>query len=972
MASQTSLKELSKAINAYITEPTLPLPEELIETIAAYLRRHPKYEESAADRLQEELLSIFEKHVSGNLDASGAWIAILRRLLPMIQTPERLLLWMDTLQGILTQRVTHDRNVVDETVAGLMDLVALADDYQEDVGEGTSINPIVHTLFSSWMERFYPGVVEGIPNMEYNERMFREALIAFGKRRPLQFFASLDSFLVQAKHRQAALRFLCDFVQNRPPHLHQMLDCQLFGHLLSCLQQDTSTAVISSALTALTMLLPHMPSALVPFLPVLFNIYARLLFWKGGSAEGPELVIHNPETEAEWDVCSRVLDVDDTSIAHLANYYTVLYGLYPLNLMDYIRKPTRYLRHANIVNAEEFGIQATELRDQSERFRQCHLLHPNFYTLTVESEKTDLGRWIKSEAAQVVTECMALYISTDTAGFGPDHTMTLEGQLPSMAMERQKNARDSAILDSPPAHDALPKRALSTLSHRSLSRVDSQTSLTSRDEAEGRRSGLSVDNQSLTQSTSHTQLQDLIQSNKAIKSGMRQSTAESEPSAPASHHESGQEKPPTEPLNTTFFSAANAVGSVNSQLAHLQRQNLMLQNDLSFERYQKQQHIAHVGELRRRQVSEAATEAETQNLIIMNRNLKNRFEEAKKAEMQVRKESEKSRAMAKKWEADLSAKLKTLRDKSNQTNEELERVKRELKDTQGECEKLRKLVCIGEVKELNWKQNMQSAELQASETDRLEAEVERLTIAEREAQAQEQERLQQMEASAAAEARAESLSRRLAAEEFELQRARKLFEAQVRELHAQLSSAQRERRPRSGQKMELETLMAGSRAKQAEMQKQYDGLMRKYTALQSALFDMQSGATPEQIRMEASSHPMPSGDYPPRAAPGKVAQPARALSDAAIPDATSYNMTPPLRKESAPTSAAGQGQRPATPGGIEVLPTPTSPDQRYFGRGGVQNRIRKEGKAEEGSASGSRKKDKRSTGLRGLVRGRTE
>ena len=65
------MKELSKAITAFIPEPTLPLPDELVETIAAYLRRHPKYDDAAADRLQEELLSIFDKHAKGNPAASG-------------------------------------------------------------------------------------------------------------------------------------------------------------------------------------------------------------------------------------------------------------------------------------------------------------------------------------------------------------------------------------------------------------------------------------------------------------------------------------------------------------------------------------------------------------------------------------------------------------------------------------------------------------------------------------------------------------------------------------------------------------------------------------------------------------------------------------------------------------------------------------------------------------------------------------
>lgn len=161
------------------------MPDDLIETIAAYLRRHPKYEEAAADRLQEELVSIFDKHVRGSRPASGAWIGVVRRLIPMIQTPERIVFWLDTMQGTLAQQQAHDKGIVGETVAALMDLVTLADEYQDASETDDTSNPIIQRLFTTWMDEFYPFFVEGVPGMEYNERMFREALVSFGKRRPL-------------------------------------------------------------------------------------------------------------------------------------------------------------------------------------------------------------------------------------------------------------------------------------------------------------------------------------------------------------------------------------------------------------------------------------------------------------------------------------------------------------------------------------------------------------------------------------------------------------------------------------------------------------------------------------------------------------------------------------------------------------------------------------------------------------------
>lgn len=129
-------------------------------------------------------MSIFDKQVRGNIFASTAWIGILRRLLPMILTPARIMMWIDALKGVISERTTHEKGAVEEIVSVLMELVDIADEFQELSDGDPPLNPIMHHLLTVWMDRLYPAWVTGIPNMEYNERMFRDALTAFGKRRP--------------------------------------------------------------------------------------------------------------------------------------------------------------------------------------------------------------------------------------------------------------------------------------------------------------------------------------------------------------------------------------------------------------------------------------------------------------------------------------------------------------------------------------------------------------------------------------------------------------------------------------------------------------------------------------------------------------------------------------------------------------------------------------------------------------------
>jgi hypothetical protein len=769
---------------------------------------------------------------------------------------------------------------------------------------------------------------------------------------------------MKKKYRKSILRFFCDYIQGQPPHLHNIQQTPLFSNLLRCLQTDMSTVIVSAALTALIMLLPHMPGSLVPHLPTLFNIYARILFW---GHERSKSVGQSPNdgdgNDQHWEICEYVPELDDVSTPQLSNYYTILYGLYPINFMDYIRKPQRYLRHANVSAAEDLEIQPSEIRHNSEKFRRCHLLHPNFYTLTIESEKTDFGRWIKSEAADVVAECMGLCLAPE-AGYVAAlmHPTLPDTSIIPVHEGHEKDTTDPALLSTSGSFPEAWRKAASistdaASSHRTPSimiRQNSQASFPSNkdlSESTFRDSQLESPTSPLNLATtpSQSQLQDMLHSNKAIKSNLNQSLPnDSVPSLSLSQHDTTAERStfspgPTQGFSNSPMALTDAHGA--SQVAHLQRQILTLQNDLSFERYLKQQHMAHIGDLRRRQVVEAAAEEETQNLIITNRNLKSRYEEAKKTEMQVRKESEKSRALAKKWEADLANKLKNLRDESKKTHSQLDVIQRELAESRTEADKLRRMVCDAEVKELNWKQNMQSIELHAAEIDRLKSEVDRLTVAERDHQGKEIERETAINSAIEAETKVETLRMSLAAQESEVKRTRMLFQSQIATLQSKLAEAQelREEVGRPAPNVSIENDLAASRAKQAEMEKQHKLLLRKYTALQSSLLDMQSGADPNQVHAGAPSgaKSVISDHMSSSASPSTVkTRPYRGLSNPESPGPTggaAYNVTPALGWKSAIPTSPGttQQQRPATPMGLEAMidGRPPSPDQRYHGRG---------------------------------------
>lgn len=668
--------------------------------------------------------------------------------------------------------------------------------------------------------------------------------------------------------------------------------------------------------------------------------------------------------QSDWDRCVISPDSDTTSIPSLLSYFTILYGLYPLNFVDYIRKPQRYLRHADDPNADTIEIQPSEIRQKSERFRQYHILHPNFYNFTVESEKSDLGRWIKSEASEVVAECTALCLAADY-GSGPEPAMPQNVGLAELDDTGRTGLSrpllpGQAILDGSSSHDqswrsstaagssedartqAAVLRRQSQSSHAPSLREAFQT----RHPAPGDSPTLPA---SLVLSPSNTNLQDMINSNKVIKSvGLHQSLAnDSVPSLALSHQESIPEKMSNRPATTSLAPAASPTGveNRNEQLSQLYKKILLLSNDLAFERYMRQQHMAHIGELKRRQLKEAATEAETQNLILINRNLRNRLEEAKRSELRAKKESDNRRNLSKKWETDLSNKLRLLKEEQKKWNSEGSALKRELDAKTQECEKLTKMLCEFETTELNSKQNLQAVNDHVEEIARLKAEVNRFVELEATYQEKEKEAEDRLAEAAESVSRAEIMGMKLTARDAEMVEARKTYETQIAELNEKLQDALQNGATRRTRESEpgaiVESTLAASRSKMHDLQRQYDILVRKYSTLQSSLLDIKaqaipitrSGLTSDSSDAEISA--IVQGGGPPSPVRKRSTR-GRGFSDPeAFVEGTKYNVTPPL-EALAGSSAGTVIQRPSTPmSGVAESSSTTekSPTERYYGRG---------------------------------------
>ncbi|KAL5330382.1 hypothetical protein ACEPPN_003909 [Leptodophora sp. 'Broadleaf-Isolate-01'] len=1010
--SSGSLKDLSRSITASAATLTLPLPNDLSQVITAYLDKHAEYDDSDSQRLQEELLTIYQSSILPHPTRLAPFLAILRTLKPNIRGSGRLLQWWDKLSGPIIIHLGVEKGLAFEARDTLLGILIYDEEEEELLKDAkTTSAAVAENLMSTWLVKSKLALDEFNDHAKFVESQIQLILLAFGKRRPTDLLTTINKFFVQKDSRILSLSLLCDFFRHQPPHLHQLLQTPLFDNLLRCLQIDTSTRAISLAMTSLIMFLPHIPISSSKHLPALFNIYSRMLFWdkeRKVAEVVPQPTDDDEEPPAQedgkWAKLSYLLESEDETVPELLHYFTFLYGLYPINFMSYIRKPQRYLRHANFPGADDLEIEPTEIRQRSEGFRQVHLMHPNFFMLTLESELTDNQRWQKSSAADVVAECMALYVPGEDS---QQHVPRTRG--PMKKVELNADVPDQPLLDS----DATPFQARHTSwrdtrstvvaspegyrsssgLHRKLSQ-NSQSMPSVADspslQASDRHDSPTIPPQNLG---SHTnQLSDMLSSQISTRGSLyRVFTNDSEASLPLSHnndaiHTGGLFDTITRDATPRSPSLRPTTGATGTKVAYLQREIQLLKNDLNFERYLKQQHLSHIGKIRRQQIREARVEAETQHLINYNRGLKSKLEEAKRQNNQMKKETEKSKTHSRKWEADLTAKLRILREEQKKWNVERDQLVADLATARDNNTKLMNITVEAESRALAADQTVDSVKSNLEEFERLRKHVDEMSKKIMKFEAGEREAEVAKESEEAALNRVHLLEMELAARDKELSKAKAAFEIQLEYTRSRDRDDARSYRSDESERAQLshvflDTAMAASRHRINELTMSHSHLLKRYTRLQTAytdlrehLDDLEDGDEPllggsysfnnnpsnrYKSRAHARSDPEqptifesgPNSSFPVR--PGRIdtsyrhGSPADGRSPVSGGGYPAQHFQapqpygPPSMAGTGKSAESGSGDSHGNGGSFPPKIKPQS-DVRVFGRGGVQNIGKKE------------------------------
>ena len=148
--------------------------------ISAYLEKHPT-EDGAAERINDELSTIYQKTVEEHPEKYAAFLVLLRHLLPLFKSPAILLPWWDRLIDPVLDSVGRYKGVATEALRNLLALSSLDGDVAGS--NDTGLNPFADRLMKRWME-VTRGPQTGSENAEFKMTMIREALMVYGKKDP--------------------------------------------------------------------------------------------------------------------------------------------------------------------------------------------------------------------------------------------------------------------------------------------------------------------------------------------------------------------------------------------------------------------------------------------------------------------------------------------------------------------------------------------------------------------------------------------------------------------------------------------------------------------------------------------------------------------------------------------------------------------------------------------------------------------
>ncbi|KAH9842596.1 Hamartin protein-domain-containing protein [Rhodofomes roseus] len=619
--------------------PDAPTLEDLLKQVDGFVQSVQEVPDRAAivAALEDELQAIYDY---ASLTQTEPFLGVLYHLRPVLPPSSLISTWFEpTLRPALREPRLPTPSV--EYAKGLIIAALDLDSYvneseeerekQQDKVSGFRRRLMDLYLLDALNESSGDDVLEWASlDTEQREKKscwktnLEDVLIRVGLERPEDFLTEVFHCFTSPSSRLQLL-ILLNVYTSQPQFLDVasvLASHRLTTTILHSLLFDNSSTVAVVALTVLTKLLPifavKATDKLKRYVPLLVLVLARVVCWRerqdpaqseppldseGTSESGnvsdveeglPDAAYTLPISEdINWERLEQTFLGGASSAPSAHRYFTMLYYLYPCNTLRFLRYPKQYMADFGCENPYavdwEEVLDEPQIRSKSEPLMRGHVLHPHLIWRGPAEELSQPDFWADYDTARILGECTML--DSRNAALG------MQQRAPAVI------SPDPPVLTSSPA--PAPPSAVSSPTVRS----------------EGASTPVSIS----TPSRPRVSLQDMIATSVALKSGLDveivhpSASWSTEVFPPVRSRSPSREVVEGEQAETTPESSSIVGGQevprhVRQALAGLQREVLLLRNELNLELWSSRENVKHIGRLYQDRVFSKTGEVERQGL----------------------------------------------------------------------------------------------------------------------------------------------------------------------------------------------------------------------------------------------------------------------------------------------------------------------------------------------------------------------
>ncbi|RDB24092.1 Tuberous sclerosis 1 [Hypsizygus marmoreus] len=602
-------------------------------------------------RLEEDLQKVHDEVVDhSSLYQTEVFLAVLYHLGPILP-PTSVISWFDIVlrpalrePKLPTLVVNHAKELI------ISALQKVEEAYLEKVGEFRRRLLDLY-LLDAFNEGSGSDVLEWAElDEEQREKRahwkwnLEDILLKFGTERPQDLMTELHIHFANPTSR-LQLFMLLNLYTSSPSFdtssavlaAHPLMRSVLLSLLL-----DTSSTVCTAGLTLIVKLLPvlavHARNDLKPMLPKLLAVLARIMCWKErppSDSRGPADEPPDPEFERElesetnrlipirpdleWERLQLTFNATTSHPPSPRPYFSILYYLYPSNVLQFLSGPAHYLMSTNTRSPYTMdwdkALAQDEIRRKSEHLIREHVCHPLLIWRDAAAEVSEHEFWARYSVARITSEAEMLDVRNSALGI---LAHCRDSGFPTESIEPGSAGEENPDL---PVHLI-----------RSIDLSSEKASIS---------------------------LQDMISTTIALKSNMDVDVVK--PTSqwprdlfPVPAQDSSEEPPP--------HSSGEIPSQVIRVISELQRELLLLRNELNFEVWLSRENVKHIGRLYQDRVLTRSAEAERQGLY---NKLRNYRAQVISLEAELREHKQQASSAKNKyadWNTELQKKLKEFRE----------------------------------------------------------------------------------------------------------------------------------------------------------------------------------------------------------------------------------------------------------------------------------------------------------------------